>query len=67
MFMLVYEWFNESDSSLYDQEISWFHTKEDLLRAYKIAKRTHHHQIAIGRLMLSAAVNYSWADIEQLF
>ena len=65
--MLVYEWFNESDGSLYDQEISWFNTKKELLCAYKVAKRTHHYQIDIGRLMLSAAVNYSWADIEQLF
>lgn len=67
MFMLVYEWINETDGSLYDQEIAWFDTKEELLQAYKVAKRTHRHQINIGRLILSAAVNYSWAEIEQLF
>ncbi len=67
MFMLVYEWINETDGSLYGQEISWFDTKEELLKAYAIARRTHHYAIKIGRLFLSAAVNYSWADIERLF
>ena len=67
MFMLVYEWINETDGSLYDQEIAWFDTKEELLKAYKVAKQTHHYQINIGRLFLSAAVNYSWAEIEELF
>ena len=67
MFMLVYEWINETDGSLYEQTISWFDTKEELLEAYKKAKQTYRYQINIGRLFLSAAVNYSWADIELLF
>lgn len=67
MFMLVYEWIDEDNGYLYDQEISWFDTKEELLCAYKWAKEKFAYQISIGRLLLSAAVNYSWADIEQLF
>lgn len=67
MFMLVYEWINETDGSLYEQTISWFDTKEELLEAYKKARQTYLYQISIGRLFLSAAVNYSWADIERLF
>lgn len=67
MFMLVYEWINETDGSLYEQTISWFDTKEELLEAYKKAKQTYHYQINIGRLILSAGVNYSWAEIEHLF
>lgn len=67
MFILIYEWINETDGSLYEQTISWFDTKEELLEAYKKAKQTYHYQINIGRLFLSAAVNYSWADIELLF
>lgn len=67
MFMLVYEWINETDGSLYEQTISWFDTKEELLEAYKKARQTYCYQISIGRLYLSAAINYSWADIERLF
>lgn len=67
MFMLVYEWINETDGSLYEQTISWFDTKEELLEAYKKARKIFHYQVNIGRLILSAAVNYCWADIERLF
>ena len=67
MFMLVYEWMDEENGYLYDQEISWFDTKEELLEAYAKARKTFAYQVKIGRLLLSAAVNYSWADIENLF
>ena len=67
MFMLIYEWINETDGSLYEQAISWFDTKEELQEAYKKAKQTYRYQIDIGRLILSAGVNYSWAEIEYLF
>lgn len=67
MFMLVYEWMDEENGYLYDQEISWFDTKKELLEAYARARKTHHHAIKIGRLILSAAVNYSWAEIERDF
>lgn len=67
MFMLVWEWINETDGSLYEQRIDWFNTKEELLAAYKEARAQFAEFIKIGRLFLSAAVNYSWADIERLF
>lgn len=67
MFMLISEWINETDGSLYEQAISWFDTKEELQEAYKKAKKTYRYQINIGRLILSAGVNYSWAEIERLF
>ena len=47
MFMLVYEWINETDGSLYEQSISWFDTKEELLEAYKKARKIFHYQVNI--------------------
>ena len=67
MFMLVWEWVNETDGSLYEQRIDWFDTKEELLEAYEKARGEFKAWTKMGRLYLSAAINYSWADIETLF
>ena len=66
-FMLIYEWINETDGSLYEQRIEWFDTKEELLEEYKQAKKLYQEMIKIGRLYLYGGIHYCWADIENLF
>ena len=67
MFMLVWEWKDEDTGELYEQRIDWFDTKEELLAAYKKAREEYSKMVNIGRLYLVAAINYSWADIEDIF
>ena len=67
MFMLVWEWVDEKTGALYEQQIDWFDTKEELIEAYYNARMQFIQHVNIGRLLLSAAVNYTWADIEQIF
>lgn len=67
MFILIFDWVDEETGQNYDNWVYWFDTKEELLEAYKHWRNYYAHMIEIGRLYLSAAVNYSWADIEQLF
>ena len=67
MFMLIWEWMDEETGALYEQQIDWFDTKEELIEAYHNARMQFIHHVNIGRLLLSAAVNYTWADIEQIF
>ena len=65
-FVLIYDWVNE-DGSEDEQWVEWFDTKEQLLAAYKEARKIWGYEIEINRLYLSGAVHYSWADIEQMF
>lgn len=66
-FMLIWEWIDEDTFDLYEQRVDFFATKEELLEAKKKAEKQFNWQVGIGRLILSPAVGYSWADIEQLF
>ena len=66
-FMLIWEWVDEDTFVLYEQEIDFFATKQELLEAKKRAEEDFNWQIGIGRLILSAGVHYSWADLERLF
>ena len=66
-FMLVWEWMDEDTFELYEQRVEFFATKEDLFEAKKKAEKDFKWQIEIGRLILSPAVGYSWADLERLF
>jgi len=66
-FMLVWEWIDEDTFELYEQRVDFFATKEDLLEAKKKAEEQFKWQIGIGRLILSPAIGYSWADLERLF
>lgn len=65
--MLVWEWIDENDGTLYEQHIDWYDTKEELLKEYRHYRKFYAKQIEMGRLMLSAGINYSWADIDRLF
>ena len=66
-FMLVWEWMDEDTFELYEQRVDFFATKEDLFEAKKKAEKQFKWQVGIGRLILSPAVGYSWADLERLF
>lgn len=66
-FMLIWEWIDEETFELYEQRVEFFATKEELFEAKKAAEEKFKWQVGIGRLMLSPAIGYSWADIEQLF
>ena len=66
-FVLIYDWVDEETGSKYQEWVDWFDTKEELLAAYKEARKRWASMIEIGRLYLSGAVHYSWADIEQMF
>ena len=67
MFMLVWRWINEKSGELYEQWVDCFDTKQELIEAYHNCRMRYIEQINIGRLILSAAVSYSWADIEENF
>ena len=67
MFMLIWEWMDEKTGFLYEQRIDWFDTKEELIEAYHNARMEYIGYVNIGRLLLSAAVNYTWSDIEEIF
>lgn len=66
-FLLIWDWVDEGDGSLYDQQVEFFATKEQLFEAKKKAEETFSYQVGIGRLILSPAVGYCWADVERLF
>ena len=66
-FMLIWDWVDEDDGWTYQQLVDYFRTKEELLEAYHQALGDHASMVAIGRLILSPAIKYSWADLEQLF
>lgn len=66
-FMLIWEWIDEDTFDLYEQRVDFFATKEELFEAKKKAKEQFKWQIGIGRLMLSPAIGYSWADVDRLF
>lgn len=66
-FLLIWDWVDEGDGSLYDQQVEFFATKEQLFEAKKKAEETFSYQVEIGRLILSPAIGYSWADVERLF
>lgn len=66
-FLLVWDWIDEDTFDLYEQHVDAFYTKEQLLEAKKQAEEKYKWQIGIGRLILSPAIGYSWADIERLF
>lgn len=67
-FMLIWDWIDENDgSTLYEQRVDSFATKEELLEAKKTAEEKFSWQVGIGRLILSPAIGYSWADIDRLF
>lgn len=65
-FVLIYDWVYE-DGSESHQWVEWFDTKEQLFAAYKEARRKWAYMVDIGRLYLSGAIHYSWADIETNF
>ena len=66
-FLLVWDWIDEDNFDLYEQHVDFFSTKEELLAAKKKAEEQFKWQIGIGRLILSPAIGYSWADLERLF
>ena len=66
-FMLIWEWIDEETFELYEQRVEFFATKEELFEAKKEAEKKFKWQVGIGRLLLSPAIGYSWANIEQLF
>lgn len=66
-FMLIWEWIDEDTFDLYEQRVDFFATKKELFEAKKKAEEQFKWQIGIGRLMLSPAIGYSWADVDRLF
>lgn len=66
-FILIWEWIDEETFELYEQRVEFFTTKEELFEAKKEAEETYSYQVGIGRLILSPAIGYSWADIARFF
>lgn len=66
-FMLIWEWIDEETFELYEQRVEFFATKEELFEAKKEAEEKFKWHVGIGRLMLSPAIGYSWADVDRLF
>ena len=66
-FVMIWDWMNEDDGSFYEQRVDFFPTKEQLLEAKKKAEKEYKWHIEIGRLILTPAISYCWADIERLF
>ncbi len=66
-FMLIQEWIDEETFALYEQRVDFFPTKEKLFEAKKKMEKDFAYQIGIGRLVLSPAIGYSWADVDRLF
>lgn len=66
-FLLVWDWVDEDEGWTYQQVVDSFATKEELLEAYQKAREHWREMIEIGRLILSPAIGYSWADLERLF
>ena len=66
-FLLIWDWIDENTFDLYEQQIDSYGTKEELLEAKKKAEKEFSYHISIGRLVLSPAIGYSWADFDRLF
>lgn len=66
-FLLVWDWINEETFDLCEQRVDFFATKEQLFEAKKEAEKKFSFEINIGRLLLSPAIGYSWADVDLLF
>ena len=66
-FLLVWDWVDEDTFDLYEQRVEAYGTKKELLQAKKEVEKEYAYQISIGRLILSPAIGYSWADVERLF
>lgn len=65
-FLLVWDWIDEHHIFI-KQHVDFFATKEQLFEAKKAAEANYSLAIARGRLILSPAVGYSWADMQRLF
>ena len=66
-FILCFDWVDEDTNYLYEQQFECFATKEQLFEAKKKYEKEFNWQIGIGRLILSPAIGYSWADVDRLF
>lgn len=66
-FLLVFDWVDEDTFELYETYVKSYGTKEELLEAKKHYEQLYNWQVGIGRLILSPAIGYSWADIDRLF
>ena len=66
-FGLVLEWVNETDGYVYENEIDWYDTKEELLEAYHNACEYYSGYFDIGRLILYTVVRYSPQEISRDF
>ncbi len=65
-FLMIFDWLSDT-IGMAAVAIETYRTKDELLAAYEEAKEVFKDQIEENRLIISAAVNYSWTDIEQLF
>ena len=66
-FILILDWVDEDSGYLYEQHADFFATKEQLFEAKAKAEKEYSWQVGIGRLILSPAIGYSWADVDRLF
>lgn len=66
-FILIWDWVDENDGYTYSQNVDSFATKKELLEAKKRYEIEFNWQIKAGRLILSPAIGYSWADLDRLF
>lgn len=66
-FLLIWDWYDENTGELRETAIECYRTKVELMVAYANARTEFKAWIDRGRLFLSGAVNYSWADIDRLF
>lgn len=66
-FMLIWDWVDEDTFDLYEQRVEAYGTKEELLQAKREVEKEYAYQISIGRLILSPAIGYTWADLDRLF
>ena len=66
-FILIWDWVDEDCSFIYEQHADFFATKEQLFEAKAKAEEEYRAHILMGRLILSPAIGYSWADVDMLF
>lgn len=66
-FLLVFDWVDEDTNYLYETYVKSYGTKEELFEAKKKYEKEYDWQVGIGRLILSPAIGYSWADLDRLF
>ena len=67
MFGLVAEWIDEVTGELYEHQIDWFRTKEELTAKKELIETAYNAHIAMGRLILYPIVRYDWDEIINLF